>query len=457
MLITQDQLDPKQREAVQLCTDFSLNTVGVTGPAGTGKTTIIKVVYDVFVSAGYTVTVATPTGKAAKRVREATGITRVKTIHKLLEYTMPGEIDENTGKPAIDAFPRRTKEKKLDEDVIIIDEMAMVSHELYLNLRNAMRQAAVLRCFGDVNQLSPIEESFNKNKASPFDEILSSRYFTAIRLETLHRHGEDAIIANNAKRILLGRPPSSAEGFTLRQCDISKIPATIVGVARTLVRREEPTFNRLDSQIIVPQNVSKIGTYNLNALLRDVYQDNDAEVIMCTRHEYVANKSKTLAIPVSVGDKVIITKNLYDLRPRMADRYVNEDLTDFIPPRPEDEVFNGETGIVLSIDDGFIAIDLGDRVVVIPPYLEFLNDKGTVVEMDPHKHIDHAYAITTHKSQGSEYQNVLYAIGASGQFMQGRRNYYTAITRARRAVMVIGDAKSLGVFSLRAKAPSEFK
>lgn len=456
MLITQEQLDPQQLTAVQLCTDFSSTIVSVTGPAGTGKTTIIKVVYEILTEAGYSVVIAAPTGKAAKRVREATGISNVKTIHKLLEYTMPGEIDEETGKPAVDSYPRRHKDKRLEEDVIIVDEFAMVNHELYRNVLNAMKQKSVLRCFGDVNQLSPIEEKFNKNKPSPFEELISGRYHKSVRLETLHRHGEDAIIAQNAKRILLGRPPSSAEGFILRQCDVAKIPATIAGVARTLITRGTPTFNGLDSQIIVPQNVGKCGAYNLNAILRDVYQDRQAEVIMCERDKYVAQKINAMAIPVSVGDKVIITKNLYDLRPKMTDRFANEDLTVPIPTRPEDEVFNGETGIVQSIDDGFIVVDVGDRVVTIPPFLEFLDDKGNIREMDPHKHVDHAYAITTHKAQGSEYHNVLYAIAANAQFMQGRRNYYTAVTRARRAVMVIGDSKSLGVYSLRAKAPNEF-
>lgn len=457
MLITQDELDGKQREAVQLCTDFANVIVGVTGPAGTGKTTIIKVVYDVFVAAGYNVVVCTPTGKAAKRVREATGITNVKTIHKLLEYTMPGDIDEETGKPAVDSYPRRTRENRLDEDVVIVDETAMVSHEVYRNLISALKQRSVLRCFGDINQLAPIEPKYNQNKPSPFMDLLAGKHNKTVRLETLHRHGEDAIIANNAKRILLGRPPISGEGFVLRQCDPSKIPATIAGIARTLLSRGTPTFDQLDSQIIVPQNVGKVGAVNLNKLLRDVYQDDAAEVIMCARSEYVAKKTETLAIPVSVNDKVMITKNMYDLRPKFSDRYNNyEEMTDFIPTRPEDEVFNGEVGLVQSIEDGFISIDLGDRVVCIPPYLEFMDDKGNIRESDPHKNIDHAYAITTHKAQGSEFQNVVYAISSSAQFMQGRRNYYTAITRARKAVMVIGDGKSLGVYSLRTKAPNEF-
>lgn len=456
MLITQDQLDPKQREAVQLCTDIKNTIVSVTGPAGTGKTTIIKVVYDVFVAAGYSVSIATPTGKAAKRVREATGIANVCTIHKLLAYTMPGEIDEETGKPAVESFPRKHKDNRLEEDVVIIDEMAMVSHELYANLRNAMKTGGVMRCFGDINQLSPIEETYNKNKPSPFEELINSKYHKSVHLDTLHRHGEGAIIANNSRRILLGRPPSSADGFVLRQCDASKIPATIAGVCRTLVKRGTPTFNGLDSQIIVPQNVGKVGTYALNTLLRDVYQDNQADVVMAVRSEYVSKKMKVLAIPISVGDKVIVTKNLYDLRPRMADRFVNDDLTGPIPTQPHEEVFNGETGIVQSIDDGFITIDVGDRIVTLPPYLEYLDPNGNIREMDPHKYLDHAYVITTHKSQGSEYKNVCYIIASSAQFMQGRRNYYTAITRARQAVMVIGDGKSLSVFSLRKKAPNEY-
>lgn len=453
-------LDQTQLEAVQLCTDISTSNriVSVTGPAGTGKTTIIKMVYDTLVSAGYSVVVAAPTGKAAKRIREATGIREAKTIHKLLEYTMPGEIDEDTGKPARYPYPRRTIEKRLDEDVILIDEFAMVNTELYKNIISAMKPGSCLRCFGDINQLQPIEESYNKGKDSPFKILLNNKGLKSVRLTTLHRHGKDAIIAQNANRILLGRTPESAEGFTIRQCDTSKVLGAIVGVCRTLEKRGTPTFNQLDNQIIVPQTVGGLGTYPINVLLRDIYQTNEADLIMLERHEYIAKKAKTLAIPISVNDKIMITKNMYDLRPSIGERYEDEEaLLGFIPPTAEQEVFNGETGIVRSIDDGYITVDLGDRIVSIPPYLEFMDEKGNLRQSNPYKDIEHAYAITTHKAQGSEYRNVIYGINTSCHYLQCRSNYYTGVTRAREAVMVIGDSKSLGIYSLRKASPAEYK
>lgn len=455
------QLDPKQLEAVELCTriDPSNKVASVTGPAGTGKTTIIKQSYDVLTEAGYSVVVAAPTGKAAKRIREATGIQSAKTIHKLLEYTMPGEINEDTGKPARYSYPRRDHEKPLDEDVIIVDEFAMVNQELYRNIKNAMTSRSVLRAFGDINQLQPIEPNHNAGIPSPFQFMLDPKNrLNKVVLETLHRHGKDAIIAQNSRRILQGRIPANGENFALRQVDPGKILPTILQVARKLIERGTPTFNSIDAQIITPQSTGASGTYMLNSTLRELYNGGTQDLITLERYPHIASKSKQDYIPLSIGDKVMVTKNYYDLRPRISDRYGDPtNLAEPIPPQAHEEVFNGEVGLVTSIDDGYISIDVGDRVVVVPPYMEYIDEKGSLRDFNPHKDIDLAYAITTHKAQGSEYKNVLYVVSQFAQYLQCRANFYTGVTRARDAVMVVGDSKSLGLYSMRKTPPSQFK
>jgi exodeoxyribonuclease V alpha subunit len=112
-------------------------------------------------------------------------------------------------------------------------------------------------------------------------------------------------------------------------------------------------------------------------------------------------------------------------------------------------VFNGETGIIKDVSAGYVTIDVGDRVITIPPWLEYLDETGVVRVSDPRLHIEHAYAITTHKSQGSEYEGVVYFICAAAPFNQCRPNFYTAVTRAKSQVLVVGDRRSVGMYSLR--------
>lgn len=163
----------KQLEAIDLCLNREKRIVAITGPAGSGKTTIIKDVYKRLTDEGITVALAAPTGKAAKRIKEATGIPAV-TIHKLLEYSRPGERDEKTGKPLTDTAPKRDHTFPLVERVILVDEYTMVNHELNRNIIDALGRGAVLRCFGDIHQLPPIEaHKLTGVDSSPFEEHLS--------------------------------------------------------------------------------------------------------------------------------------------------------------------------------------------------------------------------------------------------------------------------------------------
>ena len=427
------QYDEKQLEAINLCCDLSKRIVAITGEAGTGKTTIIKEVYakllnyieenkdlfknklGKFIPEDYIVLIA-PTGKAAKRIFEATGIPAM-TIHRLLEYPMPGEIDQNTGKALVASTPKRDRYNPITQKIVLCDEYAMVNYELHRNLVDAIPRGGVIRMFGDCNQLEPIEESaVLKNKPSQFQEMLIK--FPSVKLQQIHRQANGSSIIDNAHTINKGIMPRRADDFCLYFTTEQKFPTNII---LDLIDKD-PEFFEATKQIITPSRNSWVGTYKLNSLIQmKRFGDRLEEGYPIERHKW----AKPQEFYLFVGDKVIFTKNNYDLG-----------------------VFNGETGIVTSIQlYGDITIDFGDKVVVIPTS-QMLQIYGKTIEYNPQRDIDLAYVITTHKSQGSEYKEVTYVMDRSLIYMCNRKNLYTAITRARQKVNIVTDQKTL-VFSLK--------
>lgn len=404
-------LDDKQQEAIRRCCDVTQRVVPVTGKAGTGKTTIMKNVYHALTEAGYVVALAAPTGKAAKRIQEATGIPAV-TFHRLLEFTHPGERDPKTGKPVGYSFPRRNKDNPLEVDVVLGDEYAMVNHENHRDIFDALPPGGAIRVFGDVNQLKPIESSTSiSSKPSPFSDLLTR--FKGIILDTNHRQNAGSGIAENGERIIKGFCPVRRPDFDIH---ITDDPVRVLeDKLMDLLFEQGISFASTENQIITPSNKSWVGTQKLNATLQRVFQPHSDGWHDIPRHSWVKEKMR-----MRVGDKVVVTQNQYDL-----------------------EVFNGETGLIEEITEyGEIAIDLGDRTVVIPPQLEVTLRNGMNAVIDPRKDIDLAYALTTHKTQGSEYKRVIYVLNKSTFFVQTRSNFYTGITRAREHASVITDAKS---------------
>jgi exodeoxyribonuclease V alpha subunit len=208
-------------------------------------------------------------------------------------------------------------------------------------------------------------------------------------------------------------------------------------------------FDTVNYQIITPQRKGKAGTFALNKVLCGIFHDPGADGLEVEYDFYTREQTGIGSIEVRVGQKVLINQNLYDLRSTMDERYEHDK---FIPPAGHQQVFNGESGVVTSVDDGVVTIDLGDRIISVPPFMEFLDNRGALKAKDPRQHIEHAYAITTHKAQGSEYTGVIYFVSQSASFNQCQANFYTAITRAKSQVLVIGDKKSVGFFSLKKKA-----
>jgi exodeoxyribonuclease V alpha subunit len=436
-----------QQKAVDRCLGNDAahkgRVVAITGAAGTGKTTIIRLVYNAMVNAGYKPVICAPTGKAARRVREATGCPAV-TMHMLLEFPRPDERDPKTGKPLDVTVPKRGKKHPLDYDTVIADEYAMVNRDLHRYLIDAMPSGSRLLVFGDNEQLPPIEQNAQyKGKPSIFKELLDK--FDGIVLDKVMRQDEDSGVLSNARRILQGVAPLDNDDFKRIITD-QPIDALVNEVTNSGI-----DYRSLSNQIIVPSNVGWTGTAKLNTLLQFTLWPDDRDMLQLPRHPWSKNKAHTVMVngerlsfddglSIGVGDKVMMTANWYVLE--CSDG--------------SSGVFNGEVGKVLEIDHDTaeVLVDFDDRLCRIPPVVQIVRE-NRVYTGYPQKDMELAYAVTTHKTQGSEYQHICYVLNKSAIVMCNRRNMYTAITRARKSATLITDTKSLSM-SISRKEPMEF-
>jgi len=418
--------DELQEEAIAACCDVSRRIVAVTGKAGTGKTVIMREVAKRLKDAGYVVQSSAPTGKAAKRVREATGLDAM-TNHRMLGYGMPREIeveDEKTGDKVtveVSTGPRFTRAKPFHYDTILCDEYAMVNQEIHRNLIDALKAGARICMFGDVNQLKPIEEDRRlDDKPSAF--MVSLEKFGGITLDTIHRHDAGSGIARNGALILQGKMPRGSDDFVLRQTDQ---PVRAVQEFVEVSLASGHNYGDTEHQIVTCMNKSWIGTQKLNLVIQSMFWDRARPYLELPR--YRIGSEAQPPIRVQVGSKVVYTANTYDLGDGVT------------------YAFNGEVGIVINInyEEGSVEIDFGDRTVIVPPLIVAVYPDGRAVEQDPRRNIDHAYVLTTHKMQGSEVRHVCYVINKSTMWAQSRRNMYTAITRAREHCTVFCDMHSM--------------
>jgi exodeoxyribonuclease V alpha subunit len=275
--------------------------------------------------------------------------------------------------------------------------------------------------FGDNNQLAPIEED-KRLEAMPSSFIQMLDKFPSVRLETIHRQGKDSGILLNLQQVLRGRMPTRNEQWSMHFTD------TPVDALRDYIHVQMAKgidFTDPRNQILTPQNTTWVGTVKLNQMIQGLFHNKLDPACMIPRHKWVKGEGdeKGGLMRMYVGDKVIITRNMYEL-----------------------EVFNGESGRIIEItNDGELVLDLGDREQCIPPIMMVQNRYGKIVEIDPRKDVDLGYAITTHKSQGSEYDNVCYVLNKSTGYMQNRRNFYTATSRGREHVHLITDQRSLSM------------
>lgn len=413
------EFDDDQIEAIRITVNTDKRVAAVTGQAGTGKTSVFREAYRGLREAGHTVLAVAPTGRAARRITEVNGIP-ARTIHKALEYPQPGEVDPKTGRTLYQGEPKRNESNPLPFDVVLVDEAAMVSKEVAANLVAAIKRGTgCLRLFGDVNQLAPIEET-KSDRESPsfFQNILKDKSNPSVKLTTIHRQGEGSGIIELASQILSGKIPQSNDEARIRFT--SSPVADLVQV----IQKKPDMFRSLDAQIISPMKKSWVGTVALNQTIQRLFYDDEALYIEPERHSW----DEKSPIRLHKGDKVIWTKNDYVLT-------ANDGTVGLM---------NGEIGTIGEIDFDTWEFEfvLPDRTVVVPTQVDAVF--GTrMIRYNPQKNIDLAYAVTTHKSQGSEFKNVVYVLNRSTSYMQNRNNLYTAVTRASKAVMVITDHDSL--------------
>lgn len=399
------QFDSVQEQAITLATTFNPfhRIVATTGQAGTGKTTIMRRVYELAAAAGYKVVLCAPTGKAAKRIQEATGYPAI-TIHRLLRFGKPSDIDPKTGKPVGKTYPTHCRSEPVPFDIVLVDEYAMVGRELHRYLLDALPVDGYLRVYGDVNQLPPIEDEAG---ISVFEELLSTR--PSIRLVNIHRTGDASNIPISADLLLKGRIPTSTPDFTIIN-DESPLKRV-----KKMVEADPKAWSGLDSQIIVAMRQRKCGSTSLSQMIQDIVNPPGPDALKLPRHKWEEHQH----VYVSPGDKVIVTQNDYEV-----------------------EIFNGECGVVVDFDDDYLNVDFGDRIVAIPQW-ESIQRPWEKVVYCPWMNISLAYAITCHKSQGSEWQNVAVVLDRMAAFMQTKALIYTAVTRARQSVTVVSDLYSI--------------
>jgi exodeoxyribonuclease V alpha subunit len=413
--------DEQQSNAIDRCSNVKERIVPITGAAGTGKTLIIKEVERVLTEAGFVVQSSAPTGKAAKRIKESTGLL-AQTNHRLLGYGMPIEqkLDDGSGVKEtvkLSTGPSFNTKNRMPYDVLLCDEYAMVNNEIHRNILAALKPGGRICMFGDLNQLKPIEED-RMLQASPscFEQILKK--FNGIELQTQHRTAEGSGIYENAVRILKGRMLVNRSDFKITNSG-NPIKALTDQVREAL--EDDIDYSRTEHQIITCMNKTWIGTKKLNPLIQQIFWKHEFKGINLPRWKW----DTTAPIAVQIGTKVVYTANTYDMG-------------------NGESVFNGEIGTIVAVDyeDGSLDIDFVDRVVSIPPLICVETNRGTL-EFDPRKNVDLAYVLTTHKMQGSECQHAIYVMNRSTLFGQSRRNFYTGVTRARKHCTVISDGPSM--------------
>lgn len=404
-------LSLEQTHAVELGADKQVRIVGITGGAGTGKTLVLGQMYRALRQEfkAYEIALCAPTGRAAKRVYELTGIP-AKTIHKLLEFPTPEDHEEarENGDDPPENKPKRNRYYPLVERVVLVDESSMVGPTLYQQLMEALPNNGCIRFFGDNNQLPPVEEG-----DPPFIKILER---DNDNVTLTHNFRSDDYIVSNALRILEGRVPVQNERFRIIYSDNPIIDVT---------RMATKDFMKSEHQIIMPTRKGKYGTIRVNPSLQLKFNSHGPALLL-DRHD-----DETANLTVRAGDKVLWTKNDYALN-----------------------LFNGEIGQIewVNTEDGNLSLVTPERQIVVPSRIKAYSPfHGHAIQYDPRKHIDLGYAITTHKSQGSEFKTVIYCITRGQAYLLNRQNFYTAITRAKHQVIIICDRRAMGLSLEKAK------
>lgn len=391
-------LDEMQRKAVMEAAKQGI--LVLTGGPGTGKTTTINAMIRLFESEGMTILLAAPTGRAAKRMTETTGY-EASTIHRLLEVS--GNPEEET----IGGF-QRNEENPLDTDVLIIDEVSMVDLPLINALLKAVMPGTRLILVGDQNQLPSV------GPGSVLKDIIASGCFPVVMLTKIFRQAGESDIVVNAHKINRGEPVildnKSRDFFFLKRQE----PNVIISVMLTLIQKKLPKYVNAgiyDIQVMTPMRKGLLGVERLNQILQQYLNPPSPEK---SEREYADRLFRE-------GDKVMQIKNNYQLEWKIQTKYG-------LTVDKGQGVFNGDMGVVREINtyEETITIEYDEHRQVVYPYSM----------MDE---LELAYAITVHKSQGSEYPAVVIPLLQGPRQLYHRNLLYTAVTRAKKCVTLVGS------------------
>ncbi len=378
----------------------------ITGGPGTGKTTNIKRLIDKYEKAHLEVACCAPTGRAAKRMEEATGH-EACTIHRLLEVSGRPEEGDSLGPEDNAARFARNEEYPLEYDVVIVDEMSMVDAYLMRSLLKAIAPGTRLILVGDTNQLPSV------GPGNVLKDIIASGCFDTLRLSKIYRQDEQSDIIINAHRMIDGEPvdlsrPSRDFVFVKRQ-----EPDQIIAAMITLIRDKLPAYVNADIgeiQIMSPMKKGSLGVERLNVILQQ-YLNPAAR----------GKTEKEIGGTIwREGDKVMQIKNNYRLEWEVRD-------STGCPVRRGEGVYNGDIGIICEINT--FAEEISVR---------FDDDRIAVYSYSDTEQLELAYAITIHKSQGSEYPAVIIPVHSGPRMLMTRNLIYTAVTRARKCVTLVG-------------------
>ena len=396
------ELDELQIQAVIEAVNCGL--LIITGGPGTGKTTTINTIIRYFEMGDMEILLAAPTGRAAKRMTEATGY-EARTIHRLLELSgmpEPNEKNQNSG-----MHFERNEENPLDADVIIIDEMSMVDIHLLHALLKAVNVGTRLILVGDVDQLPSV------GPGNVLRDMIDSECFHVVKLTRIFRQAAQSDIIVNAHKINAGEKVDLAK----RSRDFLFIrreePNSIINAMITLVKEKLPAYvnaDVFDIQIMTPMRKGALGVDRLNTILQDFLNPPSPD----------KPEKEAAGTLFRLGDKVMQIKNNYQIEWRLCNRYG-------IPIDKGTGVFNGDTGVIREIN-------LFAELLTV----EF--DEGKLVDYSFRQleELELAYAITIHKSQGSEYPAVVIPVYSGPRMLMTRNLIYTAVTRARSCVCLVG-------------------
>ena len=384
-----------QKKAI--CESLKNGVTVLTGGPGTGKTTIIKAVLNIFKRLGYKCALCAPTGRAAKRMSETTSY-EAKTIHRLLEVDTGNEYSRGP------EFVRNEK-NHLEYEVIIVDETSMIDVSLMTALLKAIKPGSKLLLIGDVYQLPSVGEG------NVLNDIIRSEKFSVITLNEIFRQSENSGIVVNAHKINRGIVPDIKERyndfFFVSIQDESLIPSYIANMCKNRLPAKYGKDIEDGIQIITPTKKGYCGTQNLNSVLQN-------ELNSKSKKQYVTRTQKIYKI----GDKVMQIRNNYDVEWERENESGRG-------------IFNGDIGFVYEIDNEEMLMKINYDGKIASYDLSALDE------------IDHAYAVTVHKSQGSEYPIIIIPLVKCAPILLTRNLIYTAITRAESMVLLIGDSEVL--------------